>query len=129
MNYLRYSCSHGNTKKLTFILKINFICRNFCLIFFSNFVLWNKMNNNEIVDMLQAYFGNNRNYYLQRNATWKPSECHVKCREQNGAQFEQSSWKKIVIFIVCTYYLINIVSIHGLLRIKFYECFQFVCRS
>jgi hypothetical protein len=57
------------------------------------------MNNNEIVDMLQAYFGNNRNYYLQRNATWKPPECHAKCLEQNGAQFEQISWKKIIVIL------------------------------
>jgi hypothetical protein len=60
------------------------------------------MNNNEIVDMLQAYFGNNRNYHLQWNATWKPSECQAKCLEQNGAQFEQFRRKLfIVIFIVC----------------------------
>jgi hypothetical protein len=45
------------------------------------------MNNNEIVDMLQAYFGNNKNYYLQR----KPSECQAKCLKQNGVQFEQIS--------------------------------------
>jgi hypothetical protein len=46
------------------------------------------MNNNEIVDMLQAYFGNNKNYYLQRKP---PSECQAKCLKQNGVQFEQIS--------------------------------------
>jgi hypothetical protein len=111
MNYLRYSCSHKNTKNKHLFSKWTLFVVIFVEFCFSNLVLWNKINNNEIVDMLQAYFGNNRNYYLQRNATWKPFECHAKCLEQNGSQFEQIGGKQIIVILL--FVLLNKYNFHN----------------